>query len=186
MLGGEKWTVSCCVSKKGYHSHQQLLTSSVSRWALRNSGRRISALWQPSDCRHSKVSPEERKVTMWKQDAGPHRGGAYERSDFSEPGLGHLPIHRRALNCLTQDIWFSLTVIFSYSDYLPCVTKLCVIPWTEEPGGLQSTGSKRVGHDWNVLARTHTVSIVAVPNCHSSIDGGGFSFLHTLSSLGSL
>ena len=21
------------------------------------------------------------------------------------------------------------------------------IPWTEEPGGLQSTGSKRVGHD---------------------------------------
>ena len=22
------------------------------------------------------------------------------------------------------------------------------IPWTEEPGGLQSMGSKRVGHDW--------------------------------------
>ena len=22
-----------------------------------------------------------------------------------------------------------------------------VIPWTEEPGGLQSTGSRRVGHD---------------------------------------
>ena len=22
------------------------------------------------------------------------------------------------------------------------------IPWTEEPGGLQSTGSIRVGHDW--------------------------------------
>ena len=22
------------------------------------------------------------------------------------------------------------------------------IPWTEQPGGLQSTGSKRVGHDW--------------------------------------
>ena len=22
------------------------------------------------------------------------------------------------------------------------------IQWTEEPGGLQSTGSKRVGHDW--------------------------------------
>ena len=26
------------------------------------------------------------------------------------------------------------------------------IPWTEEPGGLQSTGSQRVGHD---CARTH-------------------------------
>ena len=23
-----------------------------------------------------------------------------------------------------------------------------VIPWTEEPGGLQLTGSQRVGHDW--------------------------------------
>ena len=27
---------------------------------------------------------------------------------------------------------------------------LCLkIPWTEEPGGLQSMGSQRVGHDWN-------------------------------------
>ena len=24
------------------------------------------------------------------------------------------------------------------------------IPWTEEPGGLQSTGSLRVGHDWAI------------------------------------
>ena len=24
----------------------------------------------------------------------------------------------------------------------------CRIPWTEEPGGLQSLGSQRVGHDW--------------------------------------
>ena len=24
----------------------------------------------------------------------------------------------------------------------------CKIPWTEEPGGLQSMGSQRVGHDW--------------------------------------
>ena len=23
------------------------------------------------------------------------------------------------------------------------------IPWTEEPGGLQSTGSQRVRHDWS-------------------------------------
>ena len=26
------------------------------------------------------------------------------------------------------------------------------IPWTEEPGGLQSMGSHRVGHDWSDLA----------------------------------
>ena len=30
------------------------------------------------------------------------------------------------------------------------------IPWTEEPGGLQSTGSQRVGHDWSDVAHTHT------------------------------
>ena len=30
------------------------------------------------------------------------------------------------------------------------------IPWTEEPGGLQSTGSQRVGHDWVTHTHTHT------------------------------
>ena len=30
------------------------------------------------------------------------------------------------------------------------------IPWTEEPGGLQSIGSQRVGRDGSDLARTHT------------------------------
>ena len=29
------------------------------------------------------------------------------------------------------------------------------IPWTEEPGGLQSMGSQRVGHDWT--ANTHNI-----------------------------
>ena len=28
------------------------------------------------------------------------------------------------------------------------------IPWTEEPGGLQSIGLKRVGHNWRDLAHT--------------------------------
>ena len=26
------------------------------------------------------------------------------------------------------------------------------IPWTEEPGGLQSMGSQRIGNDWSDLA----------------------------------
>ena len=30
------------------------------------------------------------------------------------------------------------------------------IPWTEEPGGPQSIGLQRVGHDWSDLAHTHT------------------------------
>ena len=29
------------------------------------------------------------------------------------------------------------------------------IPWTEEPGGLQSMELQRVGHDWSKLAHTH-------------------------------
>ena len=29
------------------------------------------------------------------------------------------------------------------------------IPWTEEPGGLQSMGLQRVGHSWSDLAHTH-------------------------------
>ena len=29
------------------------------------------------------------------------------------------------------------------------------IPWTEEPGGLQSTGSQRVGRNWSDVACTH-------------------------------
>ena len=29
------------------------------------------------------------------------------------------------------------------------------IPWTEEPGGLQSMGSQRVGHNWSNLAHVH-------------------------------
>ena len=32
------------------------------------------------------------------------------------------------------------------------------IPWTEEPGQLQSTGLQRVGHDYSDLAHSHTQS----------------------------
>ena len=37
----------------------------------------------------------------------------------------------------------------------------CRIPWTEEPGGLQSMGSQRVGHDWV----TNTTLYVCVQSC---------------------
>ena len=30
------------------------------------------------------------------------------------------------------------------------------IQWTEEPGGLQSIGLQRFGHNWSDLAYTHT------------------------------
>ena len=37
--------------------------------------------------------------------------------------------------------------------------------WTEEPGGLQSMGPKRVGHDWNDLARTHMLFCLLEKGC---------------------
>ena len=40
------------------------------------------------------------------------------------------------------------------------------IPWTEEPGGLQSMGSQRVGHDW---ATKYTRVISEVPTSRSQI-----------------
>ena len=36
------------------------------------------------------------------------------------------------------------------------------IPWREDPGGLQSLGSQRVGHDWKDLACMHTRGCVAI------------------------
>ena len=33
------------------------------------------------------------------------------------------------------------------------------IPWTEEPGGLESMGSQRVRHNWSNLGRTHAQTI---------------------------
>ena len=38
----------------------------------------------------------------------PYNRGAYQRNDFSEPRLSHLPTGRKDLNSLTWDIWFSL------------------------------------------------------------------------------
>ena len=54
--------------------------------------------------------------------------------------------------------WRSILIIVIYSDLsekamaLHSSTLAWEIPWTEEPGGLPSMGSHRVGHDWRDLA----------------------------------
>ena len=58
----------------------------------------------------------------------------------------------------TQEMW-----VWSLSQEDPMEKEMAThssilsweIPWTEEPGGLQSTGSQRVRHNW-VHAHTHT------------------------------
>ena len=46
------------------------------------------------------------------------------------------------------------------------------IPWTEEPGGLQSIGSQRVRHKWSGLAHTHTLSSNSSHILDSSLEYG--------------
>ena len=59
--------------------------------------------------------PRSRKLALDSWDA-------YGRNDFSEPRNLHLPIHRKALNSLNQDIWFSLIsndlLIFYFMSFL--------------------------------------------------------------------
>ena len=41
------------------------------------------------------------------------------------------------------------------------------IPWTEEPGGLQSIGSQRVEHNWSDLAHMHAYNFIKAELCIS-------------------
>ena len=54
------------------------------------------------------------------------------------------------------------------------------IPWTEEPGGLWSTGLQRVGHDWGDLACTHTCILYVrrgdLAEAHQLLKGNVISF----------
>ena len=55
--------------------------------------------------------------------------GEYQRDDFSEPRLLHLPIYRKMLNSLTWEIWFSLFKLnFWGSSYLVFVAKIPIYP----------------------------------------------------------
>ena len=57
------------------------------------------------------------------------------------------------------------------------------IPWTEKPGGLQSTGSQRVGHDWSSLEPKFLggfgggMQIHPLPMKGNSCFMGGISFI---------
>ena len=42
------------------------------------------------------------------------------------------------------------------------------IPWTEEPGGLQSIGSQRVRHDWSDLSQNSTAQVRETKNLRYS------------------
>ena len=60
--------------------------------------------------------------------------------DCSIPGL---PVHHQLLEFTIYYIYLTEKAMAPHSN-----TLAWKIPWTEEPGGLQSMGSLRVGHDW--------------------------------------
>ena len=91
-----------------------------------NSGRR-RALWGPGSHNRLQTLPmgSLEELRVWKcKLLTPDSWDAYERNDFNQPKLLHLPIHRKALNFLTWDIWFPLSIRSWWSDYLPFSAQL--------------------------------------------------------------
>ena len=43
------------------------------------------------------------------------------------------------------------------------------IPWTEEPGGLQSMGLQRVGHDWITNTFTGDIILLSAPEQSTTV-----------------
>ena len=62
----------------------------------------------PSDCSHSLYWAQGSSWCENHRILVPDNWDSYERNDFSEPRLLHLPIHRKVLNSLTQDTCFPL------------------------------------------------------------------------------
>ena len=122
----EKGNISCYISKQECHSHQWFWPSKYEFLSSKGTqeGEEFCYLTAIRLQPLPMVSP--RDFRMWKQrrTMAPESWDAQERNDFSESRLLRLPIHRNALNSLTWDIWFSLTIIFWCSNYLPFVAQL--------------------------------------------------------------
>ena len=64
----------------------------------------------------------------------------------------------KSLSICFSSFLFSLFQILDFSlSLVKCSILAGGIPWTGKPGGLQSIGSQRVGHDWSDLACTHNL-----------------------------
>ena len=64
----------------------------------------IAIRLQPVPMVSPKGAQNVKNTGYWPQD----NWDAYERNDFNKLRLLHLPLHRKVLNSLTWDIWFSL------------------------------------------------------------------------------
>ena len=74
-------------------------------------------------------------------------------SPVSQPSMKHFTFHRPQaapnLRFIFLSLCFTLTSLTGEKAMASHSSTLAwKIPWMEEPGGLQSMGSRRVGHDW--------------------------------------
>ena len=108
--------------------------------------------WQPTSVFLPRKSHGQRSLT------------GYSPLGCKESDMTHQLNNDRSLCPLTRHLWctryyvqcFACTALFnphnrgiSEKAMAPHSSTLAwQIPWTEEPGGLQSMGSLRVGHDW--------------------------------------
>ena len=68
------------------------------------------------------------------------------------------------LSSVTPQWWCGKVI---HSSRIPRQFTAWRIPWTEEPGRLQSMGSQRVGHDWSNLAGRQTYIFLCFPSSFS-------------------
>ena len=96
---------------------------------------------------------KERKKTRWACDILLYEKIGKTNEIMSKGQRNHLKetyTNKSITNWLPKII---MTIINMEKAMAPHSSTLAwKIPWTEEPGGLQSMGSHRVGHDWSDLA----------------------------------
>ena len=123
--------IACPFSKQKMLQLPSYHFKATQQWSLRELRVKIGCL-PPSS--HGAVAIPQlctlRKLRMWKHRIlGPDCWDAYQRNDFKEPRLLHLPIYKHTLNSVPWDIcflWF--TVLFYCSDYLVFVAKTPIYP----------------------------------------------------------
>ena len=129
----EKWSISCHILNK------DITVISDYRppvWTGEPWGHSWRKEYLPSSSHQTAATPSgEPRGNSGAENKtlAPDRWGVYQRNDFSEPRLLHLPIHRKVLSSLTRDIWFSLvnnTLLRFRLPALCCKTSIYLAPLT--------------------------------------------------------
>ena len=114
------------------HTHTRLVAQSC------------STLFDPMDCSLPGSSVLESRQEYWSGLPCPPPG------DLPDPGREPMSLAlRKILYCCITGDKITCSVIYTTKAMASHSSTLAwKIPWTEEPGKLQSMGSQRVGHDW--------------------------------------